>query len=155
LHGEKGQPDFILGYTGDTCYFETLPDHLQGCDVLLAHISMPDEEEYENRDHFKKFHLGYNGLAKLIEKTQPKMVLVGEFWAGLADIRIDLIKGLRGRTGSKIPILPTGLGFHLKLPSLEVECTGCKKPVPHDNIKIAPATSPFGPLGYLCPRCLG
>ena len=119
------------------------------------HISMPDEEEYENRDHFKKVHLGYNGLAKLIEKAQPKMVLVGEFWAGLADIRIDLIKGLRGRTGNKIPILPTGLGFHLKLPSLEVECTGCKKPVPHDHIKIAPATSSFGPLGYLCQRCLG
>ncbi len=156
LHGEKGQPDFILGYTGDTRYFETLPDHLQGCDVLLAHISMPDEEEYENPDVFKKDpHLGYNGLARLIEKAQPKMVLVGEFWAGLADIRIDLIKGLRGRTGGKIPILPTGLGFHLKLPSLEVECTGCKKPVPHDHIKIAPATSPFGPLGYLCPRCLG
>ena len=155
LHGEKGQPDFILGYTGDTRYFETLPDHLQGCDVLLAHISMPDEEEYENSDIFKKVHLGYNGLAKLIEKTQPKMVLVGEFWAGLADIRIDLIKGLRRRTENNIPILPTGLGFHLKLPSLEVECTGCRKSVPHDQIKIAPATSPFGPLGYLCPRCLG
>ena len=140
LQGEKGQPDFILGYTGDTRYFETLPDHLQGCDVLLAHISMPDEEEYENPDHFKKVHLGYNGLAKLIEKAQPKMVLVGEFWAGLADIRIDLIKGL---------------GFHLKLPSLDVECTGCRKPVPHHQIKIAPATSPFGPLGYLCPHCLG
>ncbi len=155
LHGEKGQPDFILGYTGDTRYVETLPDHLKDCDVLLAHISMPDEEEYENPDHFKKVHLGYNGLAKLIQEAQPKMVLVGEFWAGLADIRIDLIKGLRGRTGNKIPILPTGLGFHLKLPSLEVECTGCKKPVRHDQIKIAPATSPFGPLGYLCPLCLG
>jgi tetratricopeptide (TPR) repeat protein/ribonuclease BN (tRNA processing enzyme) len=155
LHGEKGQPDFILGYTGDTRYFETLPDHLKDCDVLLAHISMPDEEEYEHPDHFKKVHLGYNGLARLLQETQPKMVLVGEFWAGLADIRIDLIKGLRGRTGNKIPILPTGLGFHLKLPSLEVECTGCKKTVPHDHIKIAPATSSFGPLGYLCPRCLG
>lgn len=155
LHGAKGQPDFILGYTGDTRYFETLPGHLKNCDVLLAHISMPDEKEYEDPTHFKKFHLGYNGLAELIQKAQPKIVLVGEFWAGLADIRIDLIKGLRRRMGEEISILPTGLGFHLHLPTLEVECTGCHKPVRHDEIKIAPATSSFGPLGYLCQRCLG
>jgi tetratricopeptide (TPR) repeat protein/ribonuclease BN (tRNA processing enzyme) len=172
LHGTKGQPDFIIGYTGDTEYFENLPEELKGCDVLLAHISQPEEEElldsaeYEKKkkageiknltaDGFKKKHLGYNGLIKLIQEAQPKLVLVGEFWAGLEDIRIDLIKGLSERTGKKIPILPTGLGFHLKLPSLEVECTGCHEPVHHGQIKIAPATSPFGPLGYLCPRCLG
>lgn len=172
LHGTKGQPDFIIGYTGDTEYFEKLPEELKDCDVLLAHISQPEEEElldpaeYEKKkkageikhlttEGFKKKHLGYNGLIRLVKETQPKLVLVGEFWAGLEDIRIDLIKGLSKRTGNKTPILPTGLGFHLKLPSLEVECTSCHKPVPHHQIKIAPATSPFGPLGYLCPHCLG
>ena len=29
LHGEKGQPDIVIGYTGDTRYFDTLPDHLR------------------------------------------------------------------------------------------------------------------------------
>jgi hypothetical protein len=78
-------------------------------------------------------------------------VLVGEFWAGLEDIRIDLIKGLSDRTGKKIPILPTGLGFHLQLPSLEVECTGCHEPAHHGHIRIAPATSPIWPAGLSLP----
>ena len=151
LHAD-GQPDLILGYTGDTRYFEGLSNHLKGCDILLAHISQPDNQELEDPNHEKRFHLGYNGVTKLVRETKPRLTLIGEFWAGLADLRIDLIQGLRRRTGTDA-ILPTGLGFHLRLPSLEVECTECKAPTPYSEVRIAPSTIPFGPLGYLCKKC--
>jgi tetratricopeptide (TPR) repeat protein/ribonuclease BN (tRNA processing enzyme) len=174
IHDEN-KTDFVIGYTGDTEYFDTLASHLQNCDILLAHISMPNEEELLDPDEFekkrlagelgkltsdgyKRNHLGYRGLIKLVQETQPKMVLVGEFWAGLEDIRIDLIRGIRHQVKTvlarEIPILPTGIGFHLQLPTLQVECTACRKFTPYEWIKVAPATSPFGPLGYLCPGCL-
>lgn len=152
LHRD-GQPDFVIGYTGDTRLFDGLADHLQDCDLLIAHISQPDPQEFNDDSARKKVHLGYNGVAELIKATTPKLTVVGEFWAGLADLRVDLIHGLRRRTNSKA-ILPMGLGFHLSLPSLEVECTECRKPTPFGQIRIAPPTSPFGPLGYLCQRCL-
>jgi tetratricopeptide (TPR) repeat protein/ribonuclease BN (tRNA processing enzyme) len=157
LHSETAEPDFVVGYTGDTEYFDVLSNHLQGCHVLIAHISMPDVEELgadlSATTHSKKRHLGLNGTAKVITEAMPKLTLVGEFWAGRADIRIELIQALRRRTGNNA-ILPAGIGFHLHLPSLEVECTNCQKKVPHDKIKIAPAATPFGPLGYLCSNCL-
>ncbi len=157
LHPKSAGEDFIIGYTGDTEYFDVLPKHLEQCDILLAHISMPDVEELgfdkAAAGHSKKKHLGYNGLAKLITETKPKLTLVGEFWAGRADIRLELIQGLRKKTGVNA-ILPTGLGFHLHMPSLEVECTNCRKRVDHSKIKVAPAATPFGPLGYLCISCI-
>jgi hypothetical protein len=79
--------------------------------------------------------------------------LVGEFWAGLADLRIDLTQSLRQRTNIAA-ILPTGVGFHLHLPTLEVECTCCQKRVACETIRVAPASTPFGQLGYLCELCL-
>jgi tetratricopeptide (TPR) repeat protein len=153
LLGPAGRPALVLGYTGDSEYSDALVAHLQGCDILLAHISMPDPEEYTDEAHLKKKHLGYNGLAKLIVGAKPRLTLVGEFWAGLADLRIDLTQGLRQRTKSSV-ILPTGVGFHLHLPTLEVECTCCRKRVPCESVRVAPASTPFGPLGYLCERCL-
>lgn len=156
FHSETGGKDFIVGYTGDTEYFDVLPDHLQGCDLLIAHISMPDAEELgddqDSANHVKKRHLGLNGTARLIQEAKPKLALIGEFWAGRADIRIELIQALRKRTGTEA-ILPTGIGFHLHLPTLDVECTNCQKRVPYDGIRIAPAASAFGPLGYLCANC--
>ncbi|MCB1078111.1 MAG: hypothetical protein KDM64_09825, partial [Verrucomicrobiae bacterium] len=153
LHDSEGGEDFVFGYTGDTEYFEELADHLKGCDVLLAHISMPEPKEFHDPTVLKKRHLGYNGLIRLINETKPKLTLVGEFWAGLSDLRVDLIRGIRRKTGNQA-VFPTGLGFHLRLPSLEVECSSCGDAIPHDKIKIAPAVTPFGPLGYLCSRCL-
>jgi tetratricopeptide (TPR) repeat protein/ribonuclease BN (tRNA processing enzyme) len=154
LHLDRdGEPPFVIGYTGDTCYFDGLADRLHGCDLLIAHISQPDPREFSDESFMKEVHLGYNGATKLIREVQPKLTLIGEFWAGLADLRVDLIHGLRLRTGVDI-IFPAGLGFHLRLPSLEIECTECKKPTHFSQIRIAPPTSPFGPLGFLCQRCL-
>ncbi len=152
LHSETGDA-FTLGYTGDTEYFAELPEHLKNCDVLLAHISQPDIEEFSDASRRKKIHLGYRGLGELIKEAKPKLTLVGEFWAGLADLRIDLVQGLRGIANTNA-ILPAGLGLNIALPGMEIECTECTTKVPFDRIQVAPPADRFGNLSYLCPNCL-
>ena len=149
---KKGGEDFTLGFTGDTEFFPELCTHLEGCDVLLAHISQPDERELMNPKERKKHHLGYRGVAELVKGAKPKLTLVGEFWAGLTDLRIDLVKGLRVRAGTEA-ILPAGIGMHLHLPGMEVECTECRAKIPFGDVRVAPPANPFGALGYLCTRC--
>lgn len=142
-----------LGYTGDTAYFQDLPKHLASCDVLLAHISQPSREELQDPTKLKDTHLGYRGTARLIHECQPTLALIGEFWAGYNDVRIDLTTGLRLRSGCK-QILPTGLGMHITLPSLEVECTECRVSTSIAGITVAPPLDEFGSLGYLCGCCV-
>jgi len=120
---------------------------------LLAHISQPDLEEFTDPSHRKKIHLGYRGLAELIKETKPKLTLVGEFWAGLADLRIDLIQGLRSLTGDEA-ILPAGIGLHLDLPSMNIACAECRRSVSYKEIRVAPPASRFENLAYLCKDCL-
>ncbi len=141
-----------LGFTGDTEYFDDLGKHLTGCDILIGHISQPDASELQDRKERKKNHLGYNGLVELIKVAKPKLTLVGEFWAGIGDIRIDLVQCLRERTGRK-EILPAGIGLNVLLPKLEIECTNCKEAVPLGKLRVGPPTEQFGNLSYLCERC--
>ncbi len=149
----KGKPVVRIGYTADTAYFEDLHQHLANCDVLIAHISQPSIEELQDASKLKEVHLGYRGTARLLKECNPKLALIGEFWAGFTDLRIPLVKGLRQRSGVKA-VLPAGLAMHLRLPSLDIECTECNKPTPFSEIKVAPPTDSFGSLAYLCPGCM-
>jgi ribonuclease BN (tRNA processing enzyme) len=142
-----------IGYTADTAYFQDLHKHLSNCDILIAHISQPSMDELTDASKLKEVHLGYRGTARLLKECNPKLALIGEFWAGFTDLRIALVKGLREQSTVKA-ILPTGLAMHLKLPSLEIECTECGRPTPFDQVKVAPPTDNFGSLAYLCPKCL-
>jgi Tfp pilus assembly protein PilF/ribonuclease BN (tRNA processing enzyme) len=153
LLDKKGKPTLRIGYTGDTAYSPTLHTHLLNCDILIAHISEPTIDELQDASKYKNDHLGYRGTAQLIKECAPKLALIGEFWAGFTDSRIALVKGLRQRSGTGA-IMPTGLAMHIKLPSLEVECTECRDLTPFNLIKIAPPTDDFGSLAYLCPHCL-
>jgi tetratricopeptide (TPR) repeat protein/ribonuclease BN (tRNA processing enzyme) len=153
LLDKNGKSAVRIGYTADTAYFEDLHKHLAGCDILIAHISQPSIEELQDASKFKEVHLGYRGTARLLKECQPKLALIGEFWAGFTDLRISLVKGLRQRSGVQA-VLPAGLAMHLRLPSLEIECTECKKPTPFPEIKVAPPTDNFGSLAYLCPGCM-
>jgi hypothetical protein len=148
----KSKVALRIGYTGDTAFFEGLPEQLKNCDVVIVHISQPSREELEDAAKLKVDHLGYRGAIRLLDGCEPKLALVGEFWAGYADLRIDLVKGLRLRSKCK-NILPAGLGMHLRLPSLEVECTQCGKPTPFSSLQVAPPADAFGALSYLCPEC--
>lgn len=153
LLDSAGNVALRLGYTGDTAYFPELPTHLDACDLLLAHISQPSLEELQDPSMLKEMHLGYRGTARLIRECQPRLALIGEFWAGYNDVRIDLTTGLRLRSGCK-QILPTGLGMHIKLPSLEIECTECRFSTSPAGVTVAPPIESFGNLGYLCGCCI-
>lgn len=153
LLDEQHQPALRLGYTADTAYFPELASKLAGCDALIAHISQPSTQELQDETKLKTVHLGYRGTIKLLHETHPPLALIGEFWAGYTDLRIALTKGLRHHTGLK-HILPTGLGMHLSLPALEIECTDCRQPTPYASVRVAPPTDEFGNLAYLCPSCL-
>lgn len=122
-------------------------------DLLIAHVSQPDAKEFNDPDHLKKIHLGYNGAIRLIKEVQPKLTLIGEFWAGLADLRLDLISGIRLRSGQNA-VLPACLGLHLSLPELKIPCSRCRKLISPGKIKIAPPLREFGLLGYLCDGCI-
>jgi tetratricopeptide (TPR) repeat protein/ribonuclease BN (tRNA processing enzyme) len=150
---DKKRVALRIGYTADTAYFEDLPKHLANCDVVIAHISQPTIEELQDATKSKDFHLGYRGVISLLKECQPKLALIGEFWAGYTDLRIDLTKGIRMRSGCDY-VLPAGLGMHIKLPSLEIECTECNCATPFTKVKVAPPTSKFGDLAYLCPTCI-
>jgi len=141
-----------IGFTGDTTYFDELGKHLSGCDILVGHISQPDKAEFTNPKHYKENHLGYNGLVELIKVAKPTLTLVGEFWAGIGDIRIDLVQCLRERTNRK-EILPAGIGLNMLLPRLEIECTNCKKAISFADVRVGPPTEQFGELSYLCEHC--
>ena len=149
---DNGEP-FRIGYTGDTAYSPTLHENLLNCDVLIASISQPSVEELQDATKKKDFHLGYRGTAMLLQECKPKLALIGEFWAGFTDLRIPLVKGLRQRSGLNA-ILPAGIGMHVQLPSLEIECTSCSRSKSFSAIKVAAAPDAFGGLAYLCPNCL-
>jgi len=142
-----------VGYTADTCFFAALPKQLKNCDVLLLHISQPTIEELQDETKFKEDHLGYRGAVRLLKLCQPKLALIGEFWAGYTDLRIDLVKGIRSLSGCE-NVFPAGLGMHLHLPDLSIECTDCHQLTPFDQTKVAPPTDNFGDLAYLCPNCI-
>jgi len=152
LNGTDGNP-FTIGYTGDTQFFAKLPKHLANCDLLIAHISQPSVEELKEPNKYKADHLGFRGMVDLITACKPKATIVSEFWAGMGDMRIDLVKAIRKKTGSNA-ILPGSIGMHIHLPSMEVECTQCHKRVPFENVQVSPPANKFGNLSYLCSDCV-
>ena len=44
--------------------------------------------------------------------------------------------------------------MHLRLPSLEVDCSECRAPSPFRETHVSPAPTPFGNLGYYCKTCM-
>ncbi len=143
-----------VGFTCDTGFFKELcdKDHLGGCDILVAHMSEPDPEEYDDSDHVKKEHLGYRGVERLIKGCKPKLTVVGEFWAGITDLRIDLVQGLRALCETEA-ILPASIGLQVKPGTLEVRCTNCRKWIGLGDIRVGSPGTEFGALSYLCRHC--
>jgi len=152
LVGDDGS-NFTIGYTGDTGFFKRLARDLAGCDLLVAHISQPSTKELLNPAARKKNHLGYRGIIELVKVCKPRATLISEFWAGLTDLRIDLVQAIRKHTKNNA-ILPASIGMHVHLPSLEVQCTQCAKPVPFEKVRVAPPANRFGNLSYLCESCM-
>jgi tetratricopeptide (TPR) repeat protein len=154
LDAGSNEAVLAVGFSCDTGYFEDLcsPEYLGKCDILVAHISEPDAEEYEDPEHLKKNHLGYRGAARLIQGCKPRLTVVCEFWAGVTDLRLDLVQGLRNLCNTKA-ILPGGVGLFIKPSTLDVRCSSCQAWCPRHEISVSGSDIPFGPLRYLCPNC--
>jgi hypothetical protein len=118
----------------------------------VAHISQPDPQEFSDPDHLKKTHLGYRGVQRLINDCKPRLTIISEFWAGLADLRIDLVQGLRQLCGTNA-ILPGSVGLLINPRTFQIACTACRMWVPVDRIAVGSPAMQFGPLSYLCPEC--
>lgn len=147
-----GRRKLTVAYTADTGYFDGLPQNIVSCDVLVAHIGSTRHEEFPPPKPHKVDHLGYNGLIKLINNLKPRLTIVGEFWGGIGDLRIDLIKGLRRQTGLD-SIIPASVNLHLDLKTISVECNQCRAPIPAERLTIVAPAERFGSLGYLCSLC--
>jgi ribonuclease BN (tRNA processing enzyme) len=144
----------VIGFTCDTEYFPKLcdPECLGGCDILIAHISQPDPGEYNDPSIYKTGHLGYRGVESLVKAAKPRLTIVSEFWAGLADLRIDLVQGLREACGTKA-ILPGSIGLLVHPETRNVRCSNCGKWAPCDQIGVSSPAIALGPLTYLCADC--
>ena len=119
---------------------------------MIAHISQPTENELIDRAKRKETHLGYWGTVDLINGCKPELAIIGEFWAGFDDLRIDLIGALRKRCEG-VPILPASESLVVDLKTRKVQCTHCEEFAPHDEIEITLGERKYGPLSYLCPSC--
>ncbi len=150
----SGKVEAKIGFTCDTQYFGGLERGLDGCDILVAHVSQPTLPELLNSDKPKEKHLGYRGVAKLVKNCKPDLTVIGEFWAGFADMRIDITKGLKRICGDRA-ILPSSVGLFIttKEKSPEIECSNCRKWRSAGSIYVGAATHEYGPLAYLCPFC--
>lgn len=154
LCDENQKTVFRIGYTGDTGYYPDLAQKLDNCDIIIVHISEPSEDELKADIPPRKIHLGYRGVIKLLQeiKKKPSLILIGEFWAGLEDTRIEIIQGLRERTGLK-NIYPACLGMRIDLQKpFPIVCTKCGKA--SESVSVAPPKDSYGDLAYLCPSCI-
>lgn len=156
LPEEKNGTPVIIGFTCDTTFFadesDSLANHLRDCNVLVAHISQPSLVELIKPDEQKDVHLGYRGVSKLVKSTNPKLTILGEFWAGFADMRIDLAKGLK-RTCNNALIIPSSIGLFIEPEKGEIECSKCRRWESAANIQVASSFDEFGPLTYMCSLC--
>jgi hypothetical protein len=156
----SNDPVITIGFTGDTSFFPELydEDHLGNCDILIPHISQPELWELLSPEGTKEdtTHLGYRGVEKLMNGSihAPALTLIGEFWSGLADSRIEIVEGLRQQCKTN-RILPGSVGLLVEPETQRVRCSNCEGFTSPDQIRLAPPTNDrkFGPLSYLCPMC--
>jgi tetratricopeptide (TPR) repeat protein/ribonuclease BN (tRNA processing enzyme) len=152
--GGKDKKGPVIGFSCDTGFYDELCDnqHLGGCDLFVLHVSQPRLDELDDPKHLKHDHLGFRGVERLVKGCKPRLTIVCEFWAGLADLRIELLQALREECETDA-ILPGGVGLLVNLRTLEVRCTKCRKWTRQSEILVSGPQEPFGPPMYLCPHC--
>lgn len=146
-----------LGYTGDMRYhpakdFE-LVRFFGKCDILIAHLSQPAFEEYDNERAFQEGHLGLNGLVALVNAVKPRLVLVGEFKATHEDLRLDLIIAIQKRLDYSAVVLPTSKGMRIRLPDFSIKCLSCDQWSDFKKTIVRSSSQTLGDLPYICTSC--
>lgn len=158
LPENAGDEPLWISFTCDTRFFKRLcfTDHLKRSNgILVAHVSQPDDVELMIPNAQKPgFHLGYRGVEKLIKGCDPSLTLLGEFWGGRADLRLDITRGLRRACPGKL-IYPTSRTMQLNPRSLQVRCTEkeCGAWPSIRDVQVIPPSTPLGPFHYLCANC--
>lgn len=95
----------VLGYTGDTGPDRSLGDFFEGCDLLVAECSLPDDEAVDT-------HLSPSSLAALARRARPRRLLVTHVYPQLE--RLDPLERLR-RAGWSGDTLRATDGLRLQL----------------------------------------
>jgi tetratricopeptide (TPR) repeat protein len=145
-----------IGYTSDTAYFKELPEHLKDCDVLICHFSSAQADEFGDPEKLHPFHLGFNGLKKLIQNTNAKLYIISEFWGGVGDQRYDLVEYLKYENKSRkreVNIVAGDIGLTIDLKTLGIYCSSCGKPWPFDEVRTIEPSCPFDGIRYFCRNC--
>lgn len=158
---------FSLGYTSDTGYFKQLPQHLNGCDILIENISeLAKEDLSPNRIQDTANHLKLNGCIQTINqmKKSPQIAIISEFWGGKDDIRLFIVNKIQEQTrkvskmekgdedGRNTKLLAADLGLTINLKDYSVKCSSCGEEVAAKTISTS-QDSKYGRLKYLCKRC--
>lgn len=152
---EFDEGTFVLGYTSDTGYFPELSDFFADVDLLIFNISDIYKKDVKGIKD-KHSHLGYNGSVKLLRQISPKMAIASEFCCTNGDFRVNIIKSLNKEKliSKDCEIFPGEIGLNVELPTLQVECSICKRKVSYKNINIVGPKKEFGKIEYICRNCL-
>jgi len=63
---------FVIGYSGDTSYFDGLVDELKGSDILILNVSRPFGHKDES-------NLSSDDAVKIIQEVKPNLVILTHF----------------------------------------------------------------------------
>lgn len=92
IEGKEGK----FGYTSDTAYFEDLPNHFKGVDVLVFNLTRPSGKCLPH-------HLCTETAKMLLERVRPKIAIATHF--GLALLRAGVqreVAALEKETGVRV-----------------------------------------------------
>ena len=149
LQDEKSNT-FVFGYTSDTSFSNDLVDCLKGTNCLVANISGIYEDDYLQL-HYKERHLGYAGCKTLLEKVNPDLFIVSEFWNGITDLRFDVCKDLQTKATKKV--LPGEIGLQIELQTNNVRCSICGSYINAKQIKVIAPSSQMKEIVFVCNNC--
>ena len=142
----------IVGYTSDTKCTEPILGFFKDVDIVIANISATNDKDLVLAEQ-KQTHLGVTGTYKLLDAMEKENVvcLLSEFWGGLGDIRLELVKTLKGYLSDKlVDIIPTDIGIVYFIFENMFLCSSCEEKATRDNIKFVRTN---GSIKSICTNC--
>ncbi len=99
----------VIGYPGDSAYYETMPADYEDCNVLVLNVKHPEGTKEEG-------HMNLEDAEMLIKKVKPKLALLTGFGSKLlkADLR-DVARQLQRKTKVEITAVKDGQKVELRL----------------------------------------
>jgi len=156
IEGENGVVN--IGYVSGVCWSERLARYLDVCDVLLAGIGNTNKADYQKTAYIEN-HLGYFGIASLLDELTLKLLVCTGFSGREGDLRLELIKKLRRENSryrqgeGQTTVLPGDNGLVIDLKTNKVKCSSTGRFVDAEDIRVLRSAEMFSPLLYLSPAC--